>query len=113
MHIVIINTIGNVESAKVFDTHTTSLRLNEFVSTGVPEGYIVVAACNDDCVTQMSHKGKIFFANMGSKSIWELGYKCGWAFIGISGGKDANENRAQKGNEKVYVTQIFQINRIT
>ena len=55
------------------------------IDNGIPEGYIVIAACKDECVTKMSIKTKLWFGSMGSSLIWELGYREGFTFIGISG----------------------------
>ena len=46
---------------------------------------------------------------MGSKEIMNLGYRCGFAFIGLSGEKSVNESRAKNQKEEVGVTQVFQI----
>ena len=56
LHIVIINPEnGKVECAKVFDTYKSSACIDNFLfNIDLPEGYIVVAACKDDCVTKMS-----------------------------------------------------------
>lgn len=56
MHIVVINKLsGKVEIAKVFDTSENSERFDAFVERGIPNGFIVVAACKDDCVKKLSH----------------------------------------------------------
>ena len=80
-----------VEAAKVFDTYKTSDAFDEFISKALPEGRIIAAACKDECVSKLSQKGKQWFANMGSKEIWNLGYREAFSFTGISGGKLANE----------------------
>ena len=50
LHIVTINPDdGKVAEAKVFDTYKSSYTFDEFTTHEVPEGYIVVAACMDDC----------------------------------------------------------------
>lgn len=52
LHIVVINpNNGKVESANVFDTYESSKHLDIFIKTFIPNGYIVVAACKDDCAT--------------------------------------------------------------
>lgn len=76
MHVVVINPFtAGIEVAKVFDTHETSEELEEFIAEGIPEGYIVAAACDDDCVTELSTKGQLWFDSMGSRLIWTLGYR--------------------------------------
>ena len=47
---------------------------------------------------------------MGSKNIWKLGYRCGFAFIGVIGQKSAIEQVGSNKNMPVSVTQIFQLN---
>ena len=62
LHIVIINPkTGYVEIAKVFDTYKSSKAFEEFITNKyivVPEGYIVVAACADDCTKNLSARSK-------------------------------------------------------
>ena len=45
---------GQIEFAKVFDTYKSSETFDSFVCEHVPLKYIVVAACKDDCVSQLS-----------------------------------------------------------
>ena len=59
LHIVVINpSNGKVEMAKVFDTYKTSNAFDNFIDERIPHGYVVIAACKDDCVTKLSRKGK-------------------------------------------------------
>ena len=81
-----------------------------FIYNAIPKGFIVIAACMDDCVTQLSNKSKCWFADMGSQEIWNLGYRQGFAFIGIMGEKKANEMRALESYQTVSVTQILETN---
>lgn len=105
LHVVVINPAdAHVESAKVFDTYSTSESFDAYISRDVPEGHIVVAACSDDCVTNLSDKGKQWFANMGSEEIWNLGYRCGFSFIGISGRRQAMEKRGMCAKDQVSLT---------
>ena len=71
LHVVVINPFnGNVESAQAYDTYETSASLDNFLNTSaIPEGYIIVAACKDDCATNLSVNAKMWFANMGSHEI--------------------------------------------
>lgn len=92
--VVINSSNGDFEVAKVFDTYKTSEELDQFIHGAAAEGDIVIAACKDDCVTNLSEKGKQWFADMGSTEIWDLGYRCGFAFIGIFGIKEAHERRS-------------------
>ena len=58
LHIVLVNPLnGNVEWARVFDTYKDDKAFDEFTKM-VPDGTIVIAACKDDCVTQLSEEGK-------------------------------------------------------
>ena len=111
LHVVIIHPFnGRVEEAKVFDTYAESEGFDAFVSRGIPEGRIVVAACKDDCTRKLSQAGKLWFASMGSKEIWNLEYRCGFVFIGASGQLiNANERRTTKQQGEVLVTQILQL----
>ena len=59
LHMVVINpTNGKIETAKVFDTYITSEGIDDFITREMPEGWIVVAACKDECVTQLSQRAK-------------------------------------------------------
>ena len=79
-------------------------------SKRIPVGYIVVAACMDDCAANLSHTARQWFADMGSKEIENLRYRQGFAFIGIRGRPgSALEQRAKQQTDKVSVSQIFQI----
>ena len=81
--------------------------MNAFIKEGIPEGHIVVAASKDDCMTSLSQKARHFFAKMGSKEIWNLAYRQGYAFIGISGRKDGQDKRSPGANGEVAVSQVF------
>ena len=76
LHIVILDPRnGSPTEAHVFDTNETSKEFDAFIEKGVPEGHIVIAACKDDCVKEMSQKGKDWFEAMGSKEIEFLKYR--------------------------------------
>ena len=76
LHMVIINSEnGKVETAKVFDTYKSSKEFDEFTARDLPYGHIVVAACKDDCVTNMSAPAMAWFEEMGSREIWNLKYR--------------------------------------
>ena len=112
LHVVLFNPFnGYVEWAKVYDTYKRPEFFDLFVDSEMPEGWIVVAACKDECSTHLSREGKQFFSDMGSREIWKLGYRQGFAFIGQIGRKseDPIEKRALSKTEEVSVTQIFQI----
>ena len=52
---------GKIELAVVFDTYITSDEIEKMISQDIPKGHIVVAACKDDCVKNMSAKVKTWF----------------------------------------------------
>ena len=87
LHIVVINTFsGKVETAKVFDTYKSSASLEYFISRmSYPKGYLVIAVCKDECTTNLSLKVIEWFKSMGATAIEQLGYRCGYAFIGVVG----------------------------
>lgn len=52
----------------------------------------------------MSNDSKRFFETLGSKDIWNLRYRCAFAFVGISGQSDAHERISQHPEDRVCVT---------
>ena len=60
-------------------------------------------------VASLSQKSKQWFADMGSKSIWKLGYRQGFSFIGVQGRKDAKEERAQTKSASVMISKVYEI----
>ena len=60
---------------KVFDTYKTSKGLDNYIRKGIPEGWVVVAACEDECTTQLSQLAKNWFIDMGSMEIQNLKYR--------------------------------------
>ena len=59
LHIVIINSrSGEIQTAKVFDTYSSSESFQEFTRKEILEGCVVVAACKDDCATKLSQEAK-------------------------------------------------------
>ena len=89
LHIVVIEpNTGNVLVAQAFDTYKNSTGLNEFTqrvvgqNKDIPEGHIIVAACQDDCTTALSDEAKNWFEDMGASEITNVGYREGYAFIG-------------------------------
>lgn len=108
LHIAIINPRdGLVQFAKVFDTYETSTAFDAFTNSNITEGHIIVAACKDDFVNNLSENGKQWFANMGSKEIWNVQYRQGFTFIGLSGKNEAHEKRATRKEDQVSITDIF------
>lgn len=108
LHLVIMNPLnGKVEVAKVFDTYATSDQLDTLIENGIPEGRIVIAGCKDDCYTKMSGDAKSWFQKMGSKEIYRLYYRDGFAFIGVNGKEEAIERKAMQTKHKVSVSRMF------
>ena len=101
---------GRVEHAQVFDTYKTSQDLENFISNEIDNINIVAAACKDDCVSNLSDRCKMWFAEMGSEEIWNLEFRHGFAFIGVIGKSHPNEKRAKRVNIAVGVTQIVNVN---
>lgn len=85
MCIAIVNTLyGTLDKAMVFDTYKSSEEFENFINEyEIADNYLVLAACDDECTKHLSHKCKMFFSNMGSREIWNLGYRQAFAFIGL------------------------------
>ena len=50
LHIVIVNPLtGKVVLAKVFDTYISSEEFERFAKDKIDFGFIVIAACKDEC----------------------------------------------------------------
>ena len=93
---VIIDSLNaSIVFAQVFDTYKTSTGFDEFIAQPIPKGHIIVAACKDDCASNLSNQAKFWFANMGSVEIWNLKYRQGFTFIGKAGGYAASESKAK------------------
>lgn len=73
---------GKVVLAKAFDTYTTSDAFEDFIAHDIPDDYIIVAACKDDCANRLSYNVQTFFGQMGSQEIWQLKYRESFVFIG-------------------------------
>ena len=54
----------------------------------------MVAACKDECTQNLSGEVLQWFDDMGSSEIWDLTYRAGFAFVGISGKRVPTEKRA-------------------
>lgn len=109
LHLVIIDPKnGEVRWTAVFDTYKSSTALEEFVTkASIPDGYIIVASCKDDCATAFPHKAKCWFAHMGSKQVWNLKYRESWAFIGIIGREQIEEQRCEDLKKSAERFQTF------
>lgn len=69
IHLVIIDpSTGEKKYSEVFDTYKSSDKFDTFIDNQHlhPEGFIVAAACKDECVTNLSKKAKKWFSDMGS-----------------------------------------------
>ena len=108
LHIVVVNpSKARVELAKVFDTYKTADGFDDFIASDIPEGHIVVAACKDDCASNLSPKARQWFVEMGSKEIVNLEYRQGFAFIGTMGRHEAYEKRALEKRDQVRLNHSF------
>ena len=108
-HIAVITPRGSIECAKVFDTYGSSANFEAFIQKPIPDDYIIAAACKDEGATKLSEAVKQWFADMGSKQIWGLGYRQGFAFIGRTGCNESTEKKAIIPDQEVVVQQIFTV----
>lgn len=72
----------------------------------VPNGAIVVAGVQDEGSNKLSGTAKKWFADMGSNAINRLGFRQGWAFIGVKGERDFVEQSKPK-NDVSETSKIF------
>jgi hypothetical protein len=61
----------------------------------LPKYCIVAAAVKDEASNKLSKDVKKMFAELGSKNIKNLGFREGWAFIGVRGLKKSAEKRGK------------------
>ena len=74
---------GKVWFAQVFDTYVSSESFEKWISeTEIPVGFIIAAACKDECSKNLSQKVKDWFTALGSKYINDVKYRLSYAFIG-------------------------------
>ena len=119
LHIVVINPFnGKIEFTKVFDTYKSSVGFDTFVKEAshvsyenhVPDGYIVAAACSDECTQSLSSEGKAWFREMGSTLIDLLEYRDAFAFIAVKGqGDEADEKKSIFREDPIKVSRIFKV----
>ena len=71
LHVAVINPKDfKVTFNQVFDTYKSSDELDKFIKDNdIPKGYIVAAACKDDCTTKLSKRGISWFETLGSKEL--------------------------------------------
>ena len=92
---------GKVETSQVFDTYKSSEKFEAFIDKKIPAGFMVIAACKDDCTTNLSTKAKDWFADMGASGIYQcLKYRKAFAFVGFTGGFD-------RVGIKVHASQMY------
>lgn len=69
LHVVVIDPKNfKVQVAKAFDTYHSPQEMEEFIKDEIQDGFIVVAACKDDCVSRLSPKCRQWLAGMGSQA---------------------------------------------
>ena len=102
---------GEVEFCRVYDTYRSAESFETMISNiTIPDGFIIAAACKDDCATNLSHRCRMWFGHMGSLEIWNVGYRQGFVFIGRSGGKaDFVENKTVANADSVTLTKMFML----
>ena len=66
----------------------------------IPDGYIIVAACKDDCRFNLSEEVMCWFASIGSNAIWRLKNFHSFAFIGKVGRNGHDECIEGTGKQK-------------
>ena len=72
---------------------------------------IIIAACKDECASNLSFKVKKWFQSLGSKHIHNVKYRYAFCFIGMSGKtNNCHEKISSSKLDKVVITQVFQIN---
>ena len=115
LHLAIINPkSGNIEKALVFDTHISSDQLDRFINSAenISDGSIILAACKDDCVKNLSKTAKQWFIDMGSKEVLKLKYREPFVFIGVFDKSkkilmEPIEKRSESLEENISVTWVF------
>ena len=76
----------------------------------IKKGNIVAIACKDDCYKNLSDKAISWLKDMGSAEIENLGYRDGFAFVGVMGDGEVNEKwSADVAKVPVSVTTVFKL----
>ena len=95
---------GHVKWSLVFDG---SRGFEGFIEKRlVPDGFIVVAACMDDSVSELSYAGRKWFSEMGSTEIWSLDSRRSFAFIGVMGRNQVMEQRGTEPRNHASATFV-------
>ena len=67
---------GFVEWTGVFDTYKSSEAFEWFIeNSDIADGYIIIAACKDDCSNNLSLLSRQWFKTMGSTEIENIGFR--------------------------------------
>lgn len=83
--------------AKSYDTYANDNASGDLVADlkGIRRGSIIIAAVKDEASKKLNDDVKALFNRMGSKEVNSLGFREGWAFIGVKGQKNGNEKRGK------------------
>ena len=63
LHLVVIDPkSGTIQLSRVFDTYFSSTQLENTIDEILDcDGFIIVVACKDECISQLSNKCKLWF----------------------------------------------------
>jgi hypothetical protein len=77
--------------AKAYDTYASEQASDDMLRDlkGLRRGSIIIAAVRDEASKNLSKEARAFFAKLGSKEAPQLGYREGWAFLGVKGQDNA------------------------
>jgi hypothetical protein len=83
--------------AKSYDTYANDNASADLVADmrGIRRGSIIIAAVKDEASNKLQPEAKELFSKMGSAEINQLGFREGWAFIGVKGQNNGNEKRGK------------------
>lgn len=83
--------------AKAYDTYANDNASTDLVNDMkfVKRGSVIIAAVKDEASKKLSAEAKALFSKWGSKEINSLGFREGWAFIGVKGQDNGNEKRGK------------------
>jgi len=83
--------------SRSYDTFANDNASDDLVADlkGIRRGSIIIAAVKDEASKKLNDDVKAIFSKWGSKEINSLGYRDGWAFIGVKGQQMGNEKRGK------------------
>ena len=111
LHIVVFDTQrGFILHSKAFDLYKSTVSFDDFIRRPLADGNLVIAACKDDISTCLSDEAKTWFAEMGSKDIFKVGYRHSFAFIGTVGETTCLEKSGGHKQKSVSITQVIRLN---